>query len=145
MTPALAQRREQAMLARIDELEAKVRRLQGIADGDASAFAGPTIARLTDAAAAEFGVRAAIIYGPQRAAPIALARQVVMFLAATRHHRSQPQIGRALGRDHTTVWHGVHRIAAMVAADPAFAARVERVAQAALNHNATEVADGEEG
>ncbi len=39
-----------------------------------------------------------------RVAPIALARQVVMFLAATRHHRSQPQIGRALARDRSALF-----------------------------------------
>lgn len=129
MNAVNAARRDQAMVARIDELEAEVARLRNLSEAR-PIFAAPIVARLAEAAAEEFGVRAGAIFGPQRAAPIALARQVVMFLAATRHHRSQPQIGRALARDHTTVWHGVHRIAALVAADPAFAARVERVAAA---------------
>jgi chromosomal replication initiation ATPase DnaA len=138
MTPDLVRQRDRAMVARIDELEAEVKRLSRMAEGSFPTFTAPLMARLVEAAAAEFGVRADAIFGPRRAAPLALARHVVMFIAATHHHRSQPQIGRALGRDSTSVWHGIHRIEAMVAADPAFAARVERVAQAVLTQPSTE-------
>lgn len=138
MTSELSARRERAMLARIDELEARLRRLTRLSDGEAPAFTGPVIARLVEAAAAEFGVRAAAVFGPQRGAQLARARQVVMYIAAVRQHRSLPQIGRSLARDHSTVWHGVRRVEAMVREDPAFAERVERVAKAGLAATLTE-------
>jgi chromosomal replication initiation ATPase DnaA len=92
----------------------------------------PMIGRLIAAAAAEFGVTYRAITGPVRVAEIVLARQVVMYLAATRLHRSLPTIGRCLNRDHSTVFYGRDRVAALVAQDPAFAARVDRVAAAAI-------------
>jgi hypothetical protein len=60
--------------------------------------------------------------------PIALARQIAMYLARMMTSRSLPSIGRAFGdRDHTTARHSVLKIERLVAADPAFAARVKAI------------------
>lgn len=59
-----------------------------------------------DAVAEATGLQPRVIYGASRKRQIAMARQLVMFLA----HRdgvSLSTIGRALNRDHTTVLHGV--------------------------------------
>ncbi|MBR0681947.1 hypothetical protein GXW74_15740 [Roseomonas eburnea] len=137
MTPELRTRRDRAMLARIDELQAECRLLRRRLAAAAPHAPAPVVARLVEAAAAEFGVHGGAIYGPQRSAPIALARQVVMHLAVTRFDRSLPQVGRSLARHHTTVLHGSRAIAERIATDPDLAARVARVA-AAITSNPTE-------
>jgi chromosomal replication initiator protein len=51
-----------------------------------------------------------------------------MYLARVLTPRSLPEIGqRFSGRDHTTVLHAVRRVGRLIAADPAFAARVEKL------------------
>jgi chromosomal replication initiator protein len=131
MTPA-ERLRVSALVGRVDELNAELARLRQQVEQHKPAMAVPSITRLIAAAAAEFGVNWRAITGEVRVAEIVLARQVVMYLAATRLHRSLPVIGRCLNRDHSTVLHGRDRIAALVAKDPDLAARVERVAAAAI-------------
>ena len=46
------------------------------------------------------------------------ARHVVMYLANDVAKRSFPQIGRQLGRDHTTIMHGVQKVRRMLRDDP---------------------------
>jgi len=56
--------------------------------------------------------------GPRRTKKIALARQQAMFLAREATEASLPQIGAALGgRDHTTVLHGLTKIAEQMEVD----------------------------
>ncbi len=57
------------------------------------------------------GTTPAAITSGWRTAPIASARQLAMWLAADRLDRSfsYPVLGRAFGRDHTTVLHAVRR------------------------------------
>lgn len=136
--PHAVARRDAALLARIHELEEENRQLRRRILARAHHAPAPIVARLVQAAAEEFGVAAPEIYGPRRTAEIALARQVVMHLAVARHGRSLPQTGRSLGRDHTTILHGVRAMAARIAEDPALAARVERVAAAATHPPTTE-------
>jgi chromosomal replication initiator protein len=131
MTPA-ERLRVSALVGRVDELNAELARLRQQVEQHKPAMAVPSITRLIAAAAAEFGVNWRAITGEVRVAEIVLARQVVMYLAATRLHRSLPVIGRCLNRDHSTVLHGRDRIAALVAQDADLAARVERVAAAAI-------------
>jgi chromosomal replication initiator protein len=57
------------------------------------------------------------IKGPGRAAPVALARAVAMFVARELTDQSLPQIGRYFGRDHTTVIHAIRRIERLSADD----------------------------
>lgn len=132
MTPALRDRRERALLEQLQAERAAVLMLRHqVAVLQAARPA--SIGRLLDAVAAEFGVAAADLLGPRRFPRLSLPRQVVMFLASERLDRTLGQIGRALNRDHTTVLHGVTSIRRRMGADPDFAARVERVADA-LNH-----------
>lgn len=145
MTPDLRTRRDQALLAQISELQAETRELRRRLAARAPHAPSPVVARLVDAAAMEFGVKAGEIYGPRRLADVTEARHVVMFLAVDRHGRSLPQVGRSLARHHTTVLHGTRTTAARVAADPAFAARVERVARAAIPSTREEISDAEAG
>lgn len=55
-------------------------------------------------------------------------RQIAMYLAKKIVRASLPAIGRRLGgRDHTTILHGIRRVTARVASDPAFAAQMDRL------------------
>jgi len=128
MNIANLHRQNQALVARVDQLLAEVRDLRRQMDAAPPGFPVPSIGRLVDAAAAEFGITAAAILSPRRDASFVEARQVVMYLASAHLKRSLPTIGRCLNRDHTTVLHARDRIAARIAAEPDFAARVARVA-----------------
>lgn len=56
--------------------------------------------------------------GPRRSRNIALARQVVMYLARDLTDMSLPRIGQSLGgRDHTTIMYGCDKIAALFEKD----------------------------
>ena len=57
------------------------------------------------------GLHIGDIDSDRRTAKIAYGRQICMYLARTRTHKSYPEIGRRLGgRDHTTILHGVAKI-----------------------------------
>lgn len=122
--------RERALVAEVDTLRRQVDRLQRHVFGSPVTIPVPSIARLVEAAAAEFDVEPAAITSPLRLGELVQARQVVMHLAVTRLRHSLPIIGRCLNRDHTTVLHGARCMAARIAADPDLAARVARVAAA---------------
>lgn len=63
-----------------------------------------------------------------RLAPIVLQRQISMFLASELAFKSFTEIGRRHGnRDHTTAIHACRKITAMIAADPAFAEKVDQL------------------
>lgn len=84
-----------------------------------------SIRAVSYAVSREFGVSMADLISHRRFWHIARPRQVAMYLAEKLTGKSLPQIGLFLGgRDHTTVLHGVRRIAAMLACDPELAARV---------------------
>jgi chromosomal replication initiation ATPase DnaA len=65
-----------------------------------------SVHQIIDAVADATGIEARAILGKRRDAPIARARQIVMYEARQRG-LSLSQIGNALGRDHTTVMHGI--------------------------------------
>jgi chromosomal replication initiation ATPase DnaA len=67
------------------------------------------LAKVSDAC----GVSVDAIRGDSTARTIAFARQTYMFIALERGF-SSVEIGRFLGRDHTTVLHGAGKIRAMV-------------------------------
>lgn len=52
-----------------------------------------------------YKISLADIEGPSRVAPVARARQMAMFLARKHTEHGLKAIGRAFGRDHTTVLH----------------------------------------
>ena len=64
------------------------------------------VADLASRVAAETGIPLAAILGRRRVAPVVRARQRVM-LEAREAGLSYPEIGYALGRDHSTVLEGV--------------------------------------
>lgn len=68
--------------------------------------------------AAHFGLAATDLTGRRRTAEIAHARQVAMYLLREEHALTLPNIGELVGgRDHTTVRHGVARIAELLRED----------------------------
>lgn len=90
--------------------------------------APPWMHRILIAVQQEFSIEPAWVMGFGRAKLVSTARQVAMYVAREHTMMSYPQIGRALGRDHSTVVHGRDGCAARMLADPRFARRVERVA-----------------
>jgi len=90
---------------------------------DALAYLAPAQGKLTlemvlRAAADFFGVPLAELVGRNRSAKIALPRHVVMYVMREEVGASLQQIGQALGRDHTTVMHGIERIAGEMDRNP---------------------------
>ncbi len=91
---------------------------------DALAYLTPAQGKLTleailEAAADYFGISIAELTGRSRSAPIALQRQIVMYLMREEIGASLPQIGQMLGgRDHTTIIHGCERVARDINSDP---------------------------
>lgn len=80
------------------------------------------------AAGNHFGIKKMDLLSNRRARGLVRARQVVMFLSKEMTTRSLPEIGRLLGgKDHTTVLHGVRKIAALIAAGDPIAADVEAI------------------
>lgn len=67
---------------------------------------GGTVRQIVDAVAAQHGVGAREILGSDRTRYVVLARQEVMYHARLAG-LSLAQIGRAMGRDHTTVMAGI--------------------------------------
>ena len=74
-------------------------------------------ARILAATASSFGVTVADLEGPSRRQPLARARQVAMYLCRELTDLSLPKIGDHLGRDHTTVLHGVNTVKRLMQTD----------------------------
>jgi len=86
----------------------------------------PSVRRIVAVAADHFKVTRLDIISHRRTKEVVLPRQIAMYLAKTMTTLSLPEIGRCIGgRDHTTIYHGVQKVTAMIGADPAFAAEVE--------------------
>jgi chromosomal replication initiator protein len=83
---------------------------------DALAYLMPAQTKLSpesimEIAADYFGIAVPDLINRGRSAPIALQRQIVMYLIREETGTSFPQIGHLLGgRDHTTVMHGIEKI-----------------------------------
>lgn len=65
-----------------------------------------TVLLIVDAVSEQTGIPARHILSQKRTAPVARARQIVMYEARLAG-LTYPQIGDALGRDHSSVVHGV--------------------------------------
>jgi hypothetical protein len=78
-------------------------------------------------ASEEFGVSRLDLLSPRRASKIAAARIAVYGLARYWTSKSYPQIGKVLGRDHTSVLYGVRRFEETVRRDPDFERRVRKI------------------
>lgn len=128
-----------AALARIDELQAEnIALRQQLQEADLTGRPG-TMARVLQAAAQEFDVHPAVLLSPTRDAEATGVRQVVMFVGVARLRRAPSMVARCVHRDHSTVLHGVRKMTARIAADPALAIRVERVVAAVTNQHRQEV------
>jgi chromosomal replication initiator protein len=84
----------------------------------------PTIHEIIEAVAGHFRLSVADILCPRRDVELARPRQVVMWIGRKIARRESTVIGRALGRDHTTVLHGVRVVERLIAADREFAGHV---------------------
>jgi chromosomal replication initiator protein len=83
------------------------------------------IGAILSACAVFYGVPVSSLFAERRTKDIVKPRQIAMYLAKELTPRSLPDIGRRIGgRDHTTVLHGVRKIAALVKRDPNLAAEV---------------------
>ena len=92
----------------------------------------PTIPAIQTVVADRFGMTVLDLLSRRRARAVARPRQVAMWIARHATLHSLPEIGRAFGdRDHTTVMAAIRRVDALMAADPAFAARVRQCSEGA--------------
>lgn len=96
---------------------------------EALAYLAPAQGKLTletilNRAADFFGVPLTDLTGRSRSAKIALPRQIVMYVMREEIGASLPQIGQILGRDHTTVMHGIERVTTEMERDASLAQAV---------------------
>lgn len=76
--------------------------------------------------AKRYGFTRTDLLSERRTVPLAKARQIAMFVAKSVTTKSLPEIGRHFGgRDHTTILHGIRKIAGMVEADERFRAEID--------------------
>lgn len=85
------------------------------------------VAKIIAVVSGEFCFTAEQIKGEARTQKITLARHTAMYLASRITKKSLSQLGRQYfgDRDHSTVIHAMHRIAALIAVDPTMRNRVE--------------------
>lgn len=89
-----------------------------------------TIATIQRMVCAEFNVTMNGLLSERRARSLSLPRQIAFYLCRELTTHSLPVIARYFLRDHSTVHHGANRCAELIAVDPAFAARVDRIREA---------------
>ena len=123
------------LLGQLETLKTATRGNPARIDRDtAEHLLGPRVAAATgfDAialkVAAAFDVKAKDLRGPSRLRTVLEARQVAMYLAHDTVGFSLPAVGRAFGRDHTTVLHAVRKVRERIAGDETFAGRVKQLA-----------------
>lgn len=85
------------------------------------------VAYIQERVAREFGVTRDELYSSKRCRRVARPRQLAMYLASRLTHQSLPMIGRAFGKDHTTVMHAINVIERLMVDDPAWAVNVRRL------------------
>jgi hypothetical protein len=78
-----------------------------------------------DTVARHYGVDPLALSSDDRHGSVTLARGTAMYVARVAGNFSYPEIGRALGRDHTTVMSGCKRIARMMAQKALFQKEIE--------------------
>jgi len=74
-----------------------------------------------------FSITPEELLSTSREVRLAWPRQVAMYLARELTDQTLPAIGRAFGRNHTTVLHACRRIAARIATDPEAFSVVDRI------------------
>jgi chromosomal replication initiator protein len=76
-----------------------------------------TVREIQEQTCAAFGVSMDELLSASRAQPVAWPRQVAMYLARELTDATLPAIGRAFGKNHTTVMHACRRTAERMASD----------------------------
>ncbi|MHC4982401.1 MAG: chromosomal replication initiator protein DnaA [Planctomycetota bacterium] len=106
-------------LAAISALSGKPVDKAGAADALAEHLARTegalTLGDIENAAAAFFGITPADIHSTRRTRTVTVARMVAMFLARRHTQMSFPEIGRAMGKNHSSVVLGVQRLERLLA------------------------------
>jgi len=98
-------------------LELAQKALRDIADSIPSYTPSPE--SILNAVCHHFALSAEVLKGKSREQPVALARQIAMYLIREETNCSLSKIGNLLGeRDHSTVLHGHQRIATEIEVDP---------------------------
>jgi chromosomal replication initiator protein len=92
---------------------------QALADHLAQTDSALTAGDIETAVAAFFGITPADIHSTRRTHTVSLARAVAMFLARRHTRMSFPEIGRFMGKNHSSVVLAVQRIEEMVQAERA--------------------------
>ncbi len=89
-----------------------------------------TPAMILDVTAQEYGLTVDDLTGPSRKQPLALSRQIAMYLCRDLTDLSLPKIGAAFGgRDHTTVIHAVEKVKKLIQSDKTVFDDVTRLTQ----------------
>ncbi len=79
-----------------------------------------TSAVILNSVATHYGLATEVLQSKRRDRPLAIARQMVMYLLREELHCSWTQIGKEVGgRDHSTVLHGYRKITTDINTDPA--------------------------
>jgi len=124
---AEAVEREAEKARRQAELEAEAAKAAQ-ADAEIRSMGIIPISAILGACAVFYGVPISCLFAERRTKGIVKPRQIAMYLAKELTPRSLPDIGRRIGgRDHTTVLHGVRKIAALIKRDPNLAAEVATI------------------
>ena len=92
----------------------------------------PKIAEILKAVCKHYNVDQTDLISERRPRTIATPRQVAMYLSRKMTGRSLPYIGSKLGRDHTTVLHGVRKIERKIGSNPDLAQEVDMISQKIL-------------
>ena len=88
-----------------------------------------TIEHIQEKAAEFFGIRLADMRAKGRTQAVAFPRQIAMYLARQLTHASLAEVGRAFGKDHTTVLHAVGKIQALLQDDLKFQKTIDTLTQ----------------
>src|SRR5690348_14089895 len=95
------------------------------------AFKG-RVSTIVDAVAREYQIEPTDVLGRDRHKCMAEARKVAFFLTRELTSLSYPELGRAFGRDHTTIITRVRKVKTDMVGDAHLFALVDRVRQAVL-------------
>jgi chromosomal replication initiator protein len=88
-----------------------------------------TIEHIEKTVAEFFGLRLADMRAKGRTNAVAFPRQIAMYLARQLTHASLAEVGRAFGKDHTTVLHAVDKIQSLLQEDPKFKKTIDTLTQ----------------
>ena len=88
-----------------------------------------TIEHIQRTVSGSFGLKLADMRGRTRTQAVAFPRQIAMYLARQLTHASLTEVGRAFGKDHTTVLHAVTKVEALVREDAKFKKTIDTLAE----------------